>query len=114
MQSKLKDISYKKIFTLIILAAFLINMGQVSYAFSIPFVKNKKSKQEQVQTKNETPAVQISTEKSEFVEYSLEDCIEIAIQNDPNIKIYTTQKDIAGSKLGIAKSAYGLLKSSLA
>jgi len=102
----LKSLLYKKIFAkLLLISFFFINAGQISYAFSIPFIKNKKEKQEEL-VKKENPAVQISTEKNEFVEYSLEDCIAIAIQNDPNIKIYTTQKDIAGSKLGIAKSAY--------
>lgn len=75
-------------------------------AFSLPSIKLAKNKKEKTKETNETPAVQIKAEKNEVVEYSLEDCIEIALKNDPNIKIYTTQKDIANSQVGIAKSGY--------
>lgn len=74
-----------------------------AYAFSLPFQKKKTEKIEQTK---ETSALQIKAEKNEIVEYSLEDCIDIALKNDPNIKIYTTQKGIAHSQLGIAKSGY--------
>ena len=74
-----------------------------AYAFSLPF---KKKKTEKIEQTKETSAVQIKAEKNEIVEYSLEDCIDIALKNDPNIKIYTTQKGIAHSQLGIAKSGY--------
>ena len=60
-----------------------------AYAFSLPF---KKKKTEKIEQTKETSAVQIKAEKNEIVEYSLEDCIDIALKNDPNIKIYTTQK----------------------
>ena len=75
-------------------------------AFSLPSIKFIKNKKEKKQETKETPAVQIKAEKNEIVEYSLEDCIEIALKNDPNIKIYTTQKNIANSQVGIAKSGY--------
>lgn len=48
----------------------------------------------------------MKAEVNKTVEYSIEDCIEIALKNDPNIKIYTTQKGIANSQVGIAKSGY--------
>ena len=80
----------------------------MAYGFSLPFKKNKKHQQkvEKKQQQNTTPAVQMNAQKNAYVEYSLEDCIDIALKNDPNIKIYTTQKDIAHSQVGIAKSEY--------
>lgn len=71
-----------------------------AYGFSIPFKKNK------TQNKTEKPAVQIKAEVNKTVEYSLEDCINIALANDPNIKVAKTQKDIANSQVGLAKSGY--------
>ena len=94
----------KKITSSLILICFCITgMCPAANAFSLPFKKNKK---EQIEQKQDTPAVQIKAEKNEFIEYSLDDCINIALKNDPNIKIYTTQKGIAHSQLGIAKSGY--------
>lgn len=48
---------------------------QTAYSFSLPFKKKKQEKQ-----KIEKPAVQIKAEHNEFIEYSLEDCIEIALK----------------------------------
>lgn len=71
-----------------------------AYGFSIPFKKDKQK------NKTEQPAVQIKAEVNKTVEYSLEDCINIALANDPNIKVAKTQKDIANSQVGMAKSEY--------
>lgn len=71
-----------------------------AYGFSIPFKKDKQTKS------NEKPAVQMKAEVNKTVEYSLEDCINIALANDPSIKIANTQKDIANSQVGLAKADY--------
>lgn len=71
-----------------------------AYGFSIPFKKDKQTKS------NEKPAVQMKAEVNKTVEYSLEDCINIALSNDPSIKIANTQKDIANSQVGLAKADY--------
>ena len=48
----------------------------------------------------------MKAEVNKTVEYSLEDCINIALANDPSIKIANTQKDIANSQVGLAKAGY--------
>lgn len=85
-----------------ILAVSLLTVQFTScaYGFSIPFKKDKQK------NKTEQPAVQIKAEVNKTVEYSLEDCINIALANDPNIKVAKTQKDIANSQVGLAKSEY--------
>lgn len=89
--------------SILVLSFVTVQTCPCAYAFSLPF---KKKKTEKIEQTKETSAVQIKAEKNEIVEYSLEDCIDIALKNDPNIKIYTTQKGIAHSQLGIAKSGY--------
>ncbi len=94
--------NYKKRLSSLVLL-FFVTVGffvqNESYALSIPFKKKKPSQ------KNEKPAVQIKTEISK-IEYSLEDCIDIALKNDPNIRISQKQKDLANSQVGLAKSEY--------
>ena len=68
--------------------------------FSVLLRKDKQKKQ------IEKPVVQKTKSTNEKFVYSLEDCIEIALKNDPSIKIKTTQKDIASSQVGLAKSDY--------
>ena len=99
----MKNISFlrKKIIPAIILLSFAgCQLFSCAYGFSIPFKKNK--------PKNTTtkPAVQMKAEVNKTVEYSLEDCINIALANDPNIKVAKTQKDIANSQVGLAKADY--------
>lgn len=89
--------------SILVLSFVTVQTGPCAYAFSLPF---KKKKTEKIEQTKETSALQIKAEKNEIVAYSLEDCIDIALKNDPNIKIYTTQKGIAHSQLGIAKSGY--------
>ncbi len=103
LKSELKNISFlrKKIIPAIILLSFAgCQLFSCAYGFSIPFKKNK--------PKNTTtkPAVQMKAEVNKTVEYSLEDCINIALANDPNIKVAKTQKDIANSQVGLAKADY--------
>ncbi len=100
-----------KLTSLILILSFAAtSFCPCAYGFSLPFVKKKNKNnaaEKQVdKNKKEQPAVQMKAEKNEVKEYSLEDCIDIALKNDPNIKIYTTQKDIAHSQVGIAKSGY--------
>ncbi|MDD3594162.1 MAG: TolC family protein [Candidatus Gastranaerophilales bacterium] len=42
----------------------------------------------------------------EIITYSIDDCIEIAIKNDPNLKITTNKHQAAKSQVGQAKSDY--------
>ena len=106
VKNKLKKFLRIKITAVFLVLTFAVtNLCPVAYGFSLPFKKNKKQKTEQKQ-QNTTSAVQMTAQKNEYVQYSLEDCINIALKNDPNIKIYTTQKDIAHSQVGIAKSGY--------
>ena len=91
----------KKSISAILLMVFMsCQMFSGAYAFSIPFKKNKPK------NNNNKPAVQMTAEVNKQVEYSLEDCINIALANDPNIKLAKTQKDIANSQVGLAKSDY--------
>ncbi len=91
----------KKSISAILLMAFMsCQLFSGAYAFSIPFKKNKPK------NNNNKPAVQMTAEVNKQVEYSLEDCINIALANDPNIKLAKTQKDIANSQVGLAKSDY--------
>ena len=98
-----KFLRIKLLSSILVLSFVTVQTCPCAYAFSLPF---KKKKTEKIEQTKETSAVQIKAEKNEIVEYSLEDCIDIALKNDPNIKIYTTQKGIAHSQLGIAKSGY--------
>ncbi len=98
---KNKPVLHKKTISAIVLASFIsCQLFSCAYGFSIPFKKNK--------PKNTTtkPAVQMKAEVNKNVEYSLEDCINIALANDPNIKVARTQKDIANSQVGLAKADY--------
>ena len=98
-----KFLRIKLLSSILVLSFVTVQTCPCAYAFSLPF---KKKKTEKIEQTKETSALQIKAEKNEIVEYSLEDCIDIALKNDPNIKIYTTQKGIAHSQLGIAKSGY--------
>ena len=103
LKSELKNKTFlrqKSISAVVMLAFMTCQLFSCAYGFSIPFKKNK--------PKNTTtkPAVQMKAEVNKQVEYSLEDCINIALANDPNIKVAKTQKDIANSQVGLAKSDY--------
>ncbi len=86
--------------TVLALSFTFCQLFSCAYGFSIPFKKDKQTKS------NEKPAVQMKAEVNKTVEYSLEDCINIALANDPSIKIANTQKDIANSQVGLAKAGY--------
>lgn len=92
----------KKIFSAVLIMFFTLANSSLCDAkgFSLSLRKNK--------TKNNTekPAVEQPKILTGEVEYSLEDCIELALKNDPNIKIGKTQKDIANSQVGLAKVDY--------
>lgn len=97
----MNNLLHKKIIPFLLVSTLLSTQCvSGAYALSIPFKKNK--------TKNTTQksAVQIKAEVNTVVEYSLDDCINIALANDPNIKVAKTQKDIANSQVGLAKSEY--------
>ncbi len=89
----------KSISAALLLSIMSCQLFSCAYGFSIPFKKNKPKT-------NTQPAVQMKAEVNKDVEYSLEDCINIALANDPNIKVAKTQKDIANSQVGLAKSDY--------
>ena len=89
----------KSISAALLLSIMSCQLFSCAYGFSIPFKKNKAKT-------NTQPAVQMKAEVNKDVEYSLEDCINIALANDPNIKVAKTQKDIANSQVGLAKSDY--------
>ena len=93
----------KKIISFLLVAIFFVSSASVCSAkgFSIFLKKDKKKDQQQQQTTVQQP----KTLNGEVV-YSIEDCIDIALKNDPNIKIGKTQKDIANSDVGLAKSEY--------
>lgn len=92
----------KKALSLLLIIFFTVSGSSLCYAkgFSLTLKKNKPKKQ------IEKPAVNNNEPIKGQVEYSLEDCIEIALKNDPNINISATQKDIANSQVGLAKSDY--------
>ena len=92
-------LSKKSISAALLLSIMSCQLFSCAYGFSIPFKKNKPKT-------NTQPAVQMKAEVNKDVEYSLEDCINIALANDPNIKVAKTQKDIANSQVGLAKSDY--------
>lgn len=94
----------KKVVTYTLLIIFLFSETSVCYAkgFTL-FLKKDKNKN---QSKTEQPAVEKQKTINGIVEYSIDDCIEIALKNDPNIKIGETQKDIANSDVGLAKADY--------
>ncbi len=100
----LKQVINKKFFiSILLILCFAATNSGICYAkgFSIFLNKNKNKK-------NTQPAVtkpQPKTLQGE-IEYSIEDCIDIALKNDPNIKIGVKQKDIANSQVGLAKSDY--------
>ena len=71
-------------------------------SFAIIFKKDKKQT-EQKNIENKTPENKVLNGK---IEYSLDDCINIALKNSPNIQIANTKKDIATSQVGLAKSEY--------
>lgn len=91
----------KKTLSIFLIMFFTVSNSSFCYAkgFSLSLKKNKAKKQTAQPVVNEP-------EIKGQVEYSLEDCIEIALKNDPNIKVSTTQKDIANSQVGLAKSDY--------
>ena len=89
----------KTISAALLLSIMSCQLFSCAYGFSIPFKKSKPKS-------NTQPAVQMKAEVNKDVEYSLEDCINIALANDPNIKVAKTQKDIANSQVGLAKSDY--------
>ena len=93
----------KKTFSTVLVAVFFATSSSVCSAkgFSIFLKKDKKKDKQQQQTVIPQP----KTLNGEAV-YSIEDCIDIALKNDPNIKIGQTQKDIANSDVGLAKSEY--------
>ena len=93
----------KKTFSTVLVAVFFATSSSVCSAkgFSIFLKKDKKKNKQQQQTVIPQP----KTLNGEAV-YSIEDCIDIALKNDPNIKIGQTQKDIANSDVGLAKSEY--------
>ncbi len=103
LKSELKNKTFlrqKSISAVVMLAFMTCQLFSCAYGFSISFKKNK--------PKNTTtkPAVQMKAEVNKQVEYSLDDCINIALANDPNIKVAKTQKDIANTQVGLAKSDY--------
>lgn len=87
----------KKIF---ILFLAIVISAQASFALNLnPFKKKQKPRQEQeITTKEETNA----TKKI----LSLEECVEYAINNDPNIRISANNFEIQKSRVGQAKSDY--------
>ena len=87
----------KKIFMLFLV---IVISAQASFALNLnPFKKKQKPKQEQeITTKEETNA----TKKI----LSLEECVEYAINNDPNIRISANNFEIQKSRVGQAKSDY--------
>lgn len=93
---------HKRIFCAVLILLFTLANSSVCSAkgFSLSLKKNK------AKTKTEKPAVEKPQVIKGEVEYSLEDCIEIALKNDPSIKIATTQKEIANSQVGLAKADY--------
>lgn len=96
---KIPFLTKKSISAALLLSIMSCQLFSCAYGFSIPFKKNKAKT-------NTQPAVQMKAEVNKDVEYSLEDCINIALANDPNIKVAKTQKDIANSQVGLAKSDY--------
>lgn len=102
----IKKSDMKRVVILLLAASLVLASPSVCYSkgITLPFIKKKKQTQEQKQS--ETRVAEKATVVKEATEYSLEDCIGIALKNDPNIKIYTSKKDIAHSELGIAKSGY--------
>lgn len=87
----------KKFFILFLVIAI---SAQASFALSLnPFKKKQKPKQEQeITTKEET-----SSAKKVF---SVDECVEYAINNDPNIRISANNLQIQKSRVGQAKSDY--------
>ena len=96
---KIPFLTKKTISAALLMSIMSCQLFSCAYGFSIPFKKNKAKT-------NTQPAVQMKAEVNKDVEYSLEDCINIALANDPNIKVAKTQKDIANSQVGLAKSDY--------
>ena len=96
---KIPFLTKKSISAALFLSIMSCQLFSCAYGFSIPFKKNKPKT-------NTQPAVPMKAEVNKDVEYSLEDCINIALANDPNIKVAKTQKDIANSQVGLAKSDY--------
>ena len=98
----LKNISCKKVLCTSLILFFTMTNSSVCDAkgFAI-FLKKDKNKKKTEKTVVDAPKV-----LNGHVEYSLEDCLNIALKSDPNIKISTTQKDIASSQVGLAKSDY--------
>ena len=96
---KIPFLTKKTISAALLLSIMSCQLFSCAYGFSIPFKKSKPKS-------NTQPAVQMKAEVNKDVEYSLEDCINIALANDPNIKVAKTQKDIANSQVGLAKSDY--------
>ena len=87
----------KKIFTLLLV---VIISAQAGFALNLnPFKKKQKPKQEQeITTKEENNSV-----KKVF---SVDECVEYAINNDPNIRISANNFEIQKSRVGQAKSDY--------
>ena len=87
----------KKFFILFLVIAI---SAQASFALSLnPFKKKQKPKQDQeITTKEET-----SSAKKVF---SVDECVEYAINNDPNIRISANNLQIQKSRVGQAKSDY--------
>lgn len=71
-------------------------------SFFTRFIKKKDDKKAQEAKKQETPVNVINGS----VVFSIDDCINYAMKNDPNIKNYTSTKKAQKSAVGIAKSNY--------
>lgn len=97
-----KFINKKTISSFLAISLIATQLAPCAYGFSI--INLKKNKKQQQQTTQ--PTVVMKAEINKVAEYSLEDCINIALANDPNVKIAKTQKDIANSQVGLAKSEY--------
>ena len=87
----------KKIFTLLLV---VIISAQAGFALNLnPFKKKQKPKQEQeITTKEENNSVKKI--------FSVDECVEYAINNDPNIRISANNFEIQKSRVGQAKSDY--------
>lgn len=73
-------------------------------SFFTRFVK-KKTEVKSQSPEEKTVENSVSTLKGGIV-FSLEDCVEIALKNDPTLKIYTETQKAQKNAVGIAKSAY--------
>ena len=92
-----------KILSLVLILSLTAQMG---YSFELNFFKKKKAKKE-----NNVKEVVLETKDTNLADkskkvFSIEQCVEYAINNDPSIKIAVNNLEVQKSRVGQAKSDY--------